>query len=138
MTAWNPEANDRFLRAVELSSPEERRAYLDQACPENPELRAQVEALLAASERAGSLLEKLAIDPGATADPQRSPGADARGSGVQPEGPAPRSLTAGPGTLIGPYKLLQKLGEGGMGAVWMAEQEQPVKRRVAVKIIKPG
>ena len=52
--------------------------------------------------------------------------------------PAPRLLVEGPGTQIGPYKLIQKIGEGGMGAVYMAEQEKPVRRTVALKIIKPG
>jgi serine/threonine protein kinase len=52
--------------------------------------------------------------------------------------PAPHHITEGPGTRIGPYKLLQLVGEGGMGAVYMAEQETPVRRRVALKIIKPG
>ena len=57
----------------------------------------------------------------------------------RPAAPAPaRPFTEGPGTRIGPYKLLQKIGEGGMGVVYMAEQEQPVRRRVALKIIKPG
>ena len=57
---------------------------------------------------------------------------------VPTSAPAPRPITEGPGSLIGPYKLLQKIGEGGMGAVFMAEQEKPVRRRVALKIIKPG
>src|SRR5439155_7264704 len=47
-------------------------------------------------------------------------------------------IREGPGSVIGPYKLLQELGEGGMGVVYMAEQEQPLRRRVALKIIKPG
>src|SRR5262249_21362235 len=47
-------------------------------------------------------------------------------------------LAEGPGTRVGPYKLLQQIGEGGMGVVYMAEQEQPVRRKVALKIIKPG
>ena len=51
---------------------------------------------------------------------------------------ARRPITEGPGSRIGPYKLLQKIGEGGMGTVYMAEQEKPVRRRVALKIIKPG
>ena len=50
----------------------------------------------------------------------------------------PRPILEGPGSRIGPYRLLQEIGEGGMGVVYMAEQEKPVRRRVALKIIKPG
>jgi serine/threonine protein kinase len=57
---------------------------------------------------------------------------------TSPNRAAPRPISEGPGTGIGPYKLLQKLGEGGMGAVYLAEQETPVRRRVALKITKPG
>lgn len=118
MRDWNPEANEIFLRALEFHSSEERRAYVDEACRDKPHLRPRVEALLVASEQAGSSFL---------------------------EGPAPlmRTLdeppiTERPGTRIGPYKLLQQIGEGGMGIVYMAEQETPVRRKVALKIIKPG
>ena len=73
------------------------------------------------------------IDPGATADAS----AAAAGRAIL-VGDSPRLFTEGPGTQIGPYKLLQKIGEGGMGAVYMAEQEEPVRRKLALKIIKPG
>src|SRR5262245_55647350 len=69
-------------------------------------------------------------DPSATLPPP--------GAGPTEDIPAPRRITEGPGTRIGPYKLLQLMGEGGMGAVYLAEQERPVRRRVALKIIKPG
>ena len=59
-------------------------------------------------------------------------------SGPPWNGSSPRPTDEGPGTRIGPYKLLQEIGEGGMGTVYMAEQEQPVRRKVASKIIKPG
>ena len=103
--------------AVEQSTPAERHAFLDGACGDDAGLRAQVEGLLQAHEAAGSFLEQPLFEPSPTLDP-----------------------TAGerPGTVIGPYKLLQQIGEGGMGGVWMAEQSQPVQRRVALKIIKPG
>jgi hypothetical protein len=61
MADWNPQANEIFLKALDLAS-EQRRAFLDQACADNPGLRGQVEALLAASERAGSFLEAPAIE----------------------------------------------------------------------------
>jgi serine/threonine protein kinase/lipopolysaccharide biosynthesis regulator YciM len=108
-----------FLAALEKESAQERAAFLDQACAGDPRLRAEVEALLAAHERLGELPPA----PGAT------------GAGTTVEEPA---LTEGPGTWIGPYKLLQKLGEGGMGTVYLGEQQEPVKRQVALKIIKAG
>jgi serine/threonine protein kinase len=118
-----------FDQAFEMASPVERAAYLDQACAESPELRAQVEALLGAYAEAGSFLENPAPAPVATQD--SSPEPPDKAAAVSP-------LPEGPGSRIGPYKLLQKLGEGGMGKVWVAEQTEPVKRRVALKVIKPG
>ncbi|MCI0699873.1 MAG: serine/threonine-protein kinase [Planctomycetia bacterium] len=104
-----------FARAVAISDPAERAAFLNRECAEKPELLREVEELLAAHFGAGSFLAK----PDLTA---------AYGNGSPP--PELKQ--------VGPYKLLQKIGEGGMGAVYMAEQEQPVRRRVALKIIKAG
>jgi serine/threonine protein kinase len=108
-----------FGEALEKSSPEEQAAYLDAACGPDRELRARVEALLRAHQQAGQFLQ------GDTSAPEPV------AAGEQP----PRE---GPGTLLGPYKLLEPIGEGGMGTVWMAQQTAPVKRLVAVKLIKPG
>ena len=105
-----------FLAALEKGSPEELAADLTEACAGEAELRRCVERLLAAHPKVGDFLQ--APDPVSTADE-----------------PPP---SEGAGLRIGPYKLLQKLGEGGMGTVYMAEQERPVKRRVALKIIKAG
>ena len=58
--------------------------------------------------------------------------------GAAPVAPSRPPIGEGPGTLIGPYKLLEQIGEGGFGVVFMAEQQQPVRRKVALKIIKPG
>jgi serine/threonine protein kinase/tetratricopeptide (TPR) repeat protein len=116
MATWDPRANDLFLQALEVRSVDERQAYLDQVCAGDAELRREVDSLLEASARAGSFLESPA--PGATVDLPR--------------------LTERPGTVIGPYKLVQRIGEGGMGTVFLAEQAQPVQRQVALKIIKPG
>jgi serine/threonine protein kinase/tetratricopeptide (TPR) repeat protein len=110
-----PSEQSIFLAAIDQVSAAARAAYLDQACAGNPRFRAEVEALLAAHDRLGSLAP--AVDPGAASKLESS---------------------EVPGTLLGPYKLLQQIGEGGMGTVWMAEQTHPVKRKVAVKVIKPG
>jgi serine/threonine protein kinase len=112
-----------FLVAVDKATPAERAAYLDQACGGDHELRREVEKLLAAHESPGSFLEKPAHELAATGPPEGPPGD--RHDEIQ-------------GSHIGPYRLLQPLGEGGMGAVFLAEQEKPVKRRVALKIIKSG
>jgi serine/threonine protein kinase/tetratricopeptide (TPR) repeat protein len=109
-----------FAELLDAGTAEAQAAYLDQACRGDPDLRARLEALLHAHHEAGGFLA----------------GADAT-----IERPAPRAVVApreAPGTLIGPYKLLQQIGEGGMGSVFMAEQTQPVQRQVALKIIKPG
>jgi WD40 repeat protein/serine/threonine protein kinase len=122
MAKWNSKANDVFLRAAEVESTDERRLFLDQQCGGDVGLLAQVESLLAASEQVGSFLNQPAF--------QNLPGSR-RTVDSQP-------IAEGPGTLIGPYKLLQQIGEGGMGVVYMAEQEQPVRRKVALKIVKSG
>jgi serine/threonine protein kinase/Flp pilus assembly protein TadD len=116
MSAWNPEANDLFLKVVEIPSLDERRVFLAGACT-NAALRAEVEALLAASDQAGSFLESPFPVLAVTVD---------------------EPITERPGTVIGPYKLLEQIGEGGFGVVFMAEQTQPVRRKVALKVIKPG
>jgi eukaryotic-like serine/threonine-protein kinase len=105
-----------FLAALELPATD-RDAYLDQACGDNQALRARLERLLAAHVQAGSFLESPAPELDATVDQ-----------------PATEAL----GTHIGPYQLVKLLGEGGMGVVYLAEQHEPVERRVALKIIKPG
>src|SRR5687767_1160973 len=108
-----------FIAALERQSTPERAAFLDEACGLDAALRRRIEELLRSHVEAGTYLETPAIEalaPGTYAPP----------------------LGEGPGSRIGPYKLLQKLGEGGMGVVYMAEQERPVRRRVALKIIKPG
>ena len=111
-----------FEQAMALHSREAREGFLLGACGQNPELRRSVDELLAAFNDAGELDFLKAGD--CSRDTQTVP-VDAR-----PE--------EGPGTIIGRYKLLQQIGEGGMGVVYMADQEEPVRRRVALKIIKLG
>jgi serine/threonine protein kinase/tetratricopeptide (TPR) repeat protein len=105
-----------FGEAVEIAARGDRDAYLDRACGRDESLRRQVESLLVAHDRAGDFLGSPTI--AVTADQPR--------------------LSEGPGTTIGSYKLLEVIGEGGMGTVYMAEQTEPVRRRVALKVIKPG
>ncbi|MCA9276529.1 MAG: serine/threonine protein kinase [Phycisphaerales bacterium] len=107
--------------------PELRGAYLDRACGSNQELRAEVDRLLAADDHLGAFLESDVFDPDATL-PDLPPSAAQTSS--QPAEAA--------GDQMGNYKLLQQIGEGGFGTVWMAEQREPVRRRVALKIIKLG
>src|SRR5947209_18404568 len=114
-TAPNVEAI--FLAALEIERPEARSSYLDRVCGD-AELRRHVERLLALDARAGGFLESPASTPTITVESPR--------------------LSEGPGTVIGPYKLMEQIGEGGMGVVYMAEQAHPVRRKVALKIIKPG
>src|SRR5262245_49494705 len=121
MTDWNPKANEIFLRAAEIGSPDQRRAFLEAECGADGALREQVDSLIAASGRVGEFLNEPAISrPGVTVDFEQH---------------ATDRITEGPGTVIGPYKLLQQVGEGGFGVVYMAEQSVPVRRKVALKII---
>ena len=118
-----------FCEALEIADPEQRRQFLDQACGADQALREQVERLLALSQSAGDFFKDCApaLEPAAADAAQVLSAAE---SALEPEIPETKR--------IGPYKLLQKLGEGGYGVVYMAEQEQPIRRRVALKIIKLG
>jgi serine/threonine protein kinase len=114
-----PSVETILAEAIEIPSPDDRRAYLDRACGGDPALRERVERLIANHFRAGGeFLKPPAPRPVVTID----------------EVPAPERL----GTFIGPYKLLEQIGEGGFGVVFLAEQQLPVRRKVALKIIKPG
>src|SRR4051794_38878157 len=106
-----------FGRALEIPSPAERAAYLDEACGTDAGLRAEIDGLLAHLGRAGAFMGRPLVEE-ATED-------------FEP-------IAERPGTVIGPYKLMEQIGEGGMGLVFVAEQQHPVRRKVALKIIKPG
>src|SRR5437588_11387466 len=115
---------DIFIAALQKEDPAERQAYLDAACAAQPALRRQVEDLLRLHEGAGSFLEQ--------------PAAEAAATGAFPGRAEAASSGEAAGAVIGPYKLIEPIGEGGMGTVWMAQQTAPVKRLVAVKLIKAG
>jgi serine/threonine protein kinase len=119
-----------FAEALARTDPAARAAFLEQACGGDVALRQRVEALLRSHEQAGSFLDQPATDAGATSDA-------APGQWLDPNH-LPETPLEGVGSCIGPYKLLQQIGEGGMGVVFMAEQQQPVRRLVALKVIKAG
>src|SRR3954468_23737994 len=106
-----------FKAAVKLT-PDQRHNFVAKACAGHPQLRDEVEALLHEHDEAGSFISRpaLMVSPTDLFHP----------------------TTEGPGTQIGPFKLLQQIGEGGMGVVYMAEQTHPVQRKVALKVIKAG
>jgi len=139
--AIEPRAKDIFAKASDLS-PQERPAFLDQSCAGDGAVRAQVESLLTALDAASAatfLATPTAADnlPTLDHDP-RSTSASSQDETIRRERADAAAVRESPGTRIGPYKLLQELGEGGFGTVFMAEQEKPVQRRVALKIIKLG
>jgi WD40 repeat protein/serine/threonine protein kinase len=107
-----------FQAALEATDPAARVALVERECATDPELGRRVQALLKAYESPASILDRPSV--------------------AAPAFTVGESDSESPGTMIGPYKLLQQIGEGGMGVVWMAEQTQPVQRKVALKIIKEG
>src|SRR5262249_47383 len=109
---------ETVFAAAAQKAQSERAAFLDEACGADAELRRKVERLLKVHDVAGDFLESPAHTPFATAE-------------YVP-------IAEKPGSMVGPYKLLQEIGQGGFGVVYMAEQEKPVRRMVALKIIKPG
>ena len=118
-----------FTRALEKPA-EERGAFLDEACVGDAALRERLEVLLRAHDNPGSFLRSPAAGLGVTADASGAPGAD--------DAPGERPTGVGPGSRSGPYRLLESIGEGGMGTVYRAEQIAPVRRMVALKVIKAG
>jgi serine/threonine protein kinase/tetratricopeptide (TPR) repeat protein len=111
------QAKSIFLAAIDGHAPERWPAFLEQACAGDVRLRAEVEKLLRA---------QAAIGPFHEAPRLTLPAA------------APERARERPGTVIGPYKLLEQIGEGGFGIVFMAEQQEPIRRKVALKVVKPG
>jgi WD40 repeat protein len=120
MTATSRDVKSIFGSALQIQSPADRAVYLDEACGTDAGLRAEVEELLASFDRAGAFMNRPAAAVAAGVTENYEP------------------VTEGPGTDIGRYRLMEQLGEGGMGLVFVAEQREPVRRKVALKIIKPG
>jgi serine/threonine protein kinase/WD40 repeat protein len=107
-----------LVTAVEMDSEAERRRFVDQACAGDAELKRRVEKLIENYFRAGAFLESPAADLLATLEEM--------------------AVSERPGTVVGQYRLLEQIGEGGFGIVFLAEQQQPVRRQVALKVLKPG
>jgi serine/threonine protein kinase/tetratricopeptide (TPR) repeat protein len=118
MCAEQRKDEEAIYYAAISKRPQERKAYIEAACGDDDKLLARVEALLKAREVEDSFLEEPVLGADVTWD----------------ETP----LSEGPGTVVGRYKLLEKIGEGGMAVVYMAEQQEPIRRKVALKIIKLG
>ena len=116
MTQQAPTERSIFLEAIEKQSEAERAWYVEQACRGDSRLCAKVNALLRAHQESGDLLDAPDALPPTTDQP----------------------VTEDVGNPIGRYKLLEQVGEGGMGVVFVAEQTEPIRRRVALKVIKPG
>jgi hypothetical protein len=117
-----------FAAALDLPDAQQREAYLQEACAGDTELRQRVMALLRAHNDPDTFLEPA---PAGTAIASPAAAATCRV-------PDLAQVTEKPGDRIGRYKLLQQIGEGGCGVVFMAEQEEPVRRQVALKVIKLG
>src|SRR5580658_10335159 len=129
MAGQSDREREIFNSALERATPAERVAFLDGACGEDVEMRSRLAALLGAHDSAGGGF--LPMD-----SPTRQPDVVTRNQAV-----ATGALISGeeqPGDRIGPYKLREKVGEGGCGVVYVAEQEKPIRRRVALKVIKLG
>src|SRR5262249_36450412 len=109
------QARSIFLAALERA-PDQWSAFLDEACSNSGELRARVDQLLHAHQAMGSI----------------------HGAGAAPAATAAGPIPERPGAVIGPYKLLEQMGGGGFGVVLLADQQQPVRRKVALKVLKPG
>src|ERR1039458_4850907 len=115
-----PSREEGIFDAAQALAPEKRPAYLDQACGQDTQLRRRIEVLLESNDQAGVFLEP------------------ASPTGTKRTMVAPTAASEKAGDIIGHYKIREKLGEGGCGAVYFAEQTEPVRRRVALKVIKLG
>jgi WD40 repeat protein/serine/threonine protein kinase len=128
MPADPDKARDLFVHAVGQLTADQWEAYVGGACAGDPDLERQVGDLLRVHREAGSFLDRPAAALGET-------GAFLPRLGDRP---AAAVVREGPGTVIGPYRLMEQIGEGGFGLVFVAEQSHPVRRRLAVKVLKPG
>ncbi|HJZ55591.1 MAG TPA: serine/threonine-protein kinase, partial [Gemmataceae bacterium] len=130
-------AKSLFLAASELANPAERAAYLKRECGGDADLRARVEALLRAND-ASPLPEPGVADATAAFVPEEPATARCGADASAPTSDYPGKDEQAGAVIGGKYTLVEPIGEGGMGAVWRAKQSEPVRRYVAVKLVKPG
>lgn len=129
-----PQVKDVFLNALAQENAAARRNYLEQVCVDDAELRRRVELLLEAHDEPASYLDRPALDL-----KQTTANFDSDSEKMEREQASDAvRVTEGPGGTIAQYRILQEIGQGGFGVVYMAEQQSPVRRTVALKIIKPG
>jgi WD40 repeat protein len=135
MTADPRRVKELFVAALDLPDPQARQAFLERACGDDADLRHRLGVLLKAHDDPASALDRPLAEVGPADAGETSPPAPADGPATaSAQGPA-----EGAGSVVaGRYKLLEPIGEGGMGTVWVAEQTQPVRRKVALKVIKAG
>ncbi len=127
---------DLFTSALALSDPAERAAFLDRACADTPDLRRRLDELVSAHARGENPLDRAVAAAGVAATADFAPDAATRTFGAPAGGPAAEATE---GTVVaGKYALVEIIGAGGMGSVWRANQTEPVKRFVALKLIKAG
>lgn len=137
MSTWNPRANDLFLKALEIAAPDERRAFLDEACAGDAGLRSQVDCLIDAGLQAGSFLETPVIEQG-----QKETGPDTVATAQPPDAGGPALDFLAPSGhadhlgRLGHYEILSVVGQGGMGTVLRGFDEK-LRRVVAIKVMSP-
>lgn len=132
MTDNRPNISDLFERARHITDPIQRKRFFEEVCGVNAALRARLVALLHAYEEAGDFL-RLTREVDHSGETRESGGTLSSAADTYIG-----SIAEGPGSIIGPYKLLELIGEGGFGSVYVAEQDRPIRRKVALKIIKLG
>ncbi len=137
MSLQQRSAEEIFNAARTIADPKERDSYLRDACGSDLAMRARIDALLKADAEAGSFLADGKGEPNARSGDIAVEG-DPDATVAHRADRSPKRFTEMPGMQIGPYRLLERIGEGGFGEVWVADQREPVRRKVALKIVKAG
>jgi serine/threonine protein kinase len=129
-------AREIFEQAIEIQVPDEQLRFVQSACNGDSQLLSAVQSLLNANQNVGGILETQDLATAGFENASKGPASE--GGDYQLQSHRDSMKDYNKSEIIGPYKLLQEIGSGGMGQVWMAEQQKPVRRRVALKLIKAG